>query len=162
MEIASAGVLITDGTLVLGGYHPKNKIISGIGGKSEYEESPSFTATRELIEELLGFSPSPLLTRLIEELFLDYQSFQNSSYTFFVLSFKQLEQILKLVQLSSVPSPFYLSFPQNIQDLVQKRIILNEDSSIQQEISYLYLLPLTSSLEIDPLFKQDLNLICKK
>jgi hypothetical protein len=158
----SAGVVIKNGSLVLGGYHPKKQVISGIGGKSEFEESPAFTATRELIEELLGFSPSPLLTRLIEELFLDYDSFQNSSYTFFVLSFPQLEQILKLVQLSSVSSPFYSDFPQTIQDLVQKRIILPEDSPIQQEISYLYLLPLTPSLEIDPLFKQDLKIINKE
>lgn len=162
MESFSAGVLITDGTLVLAGYNPKTSLISGIGGKMEYDEEPSVTAVREMIEELLGFSPSPLLLRLLDDLFYNFKCVRNGSYTFFVLSFPEVEQILKLVQLCNVPSPFYSSFPNTIQDLIQKRIVLPKDSLVIQEITYLYLLPLTINLEIDSLFKQDLKLISKE
>ena len=68
-----AGIMFTDGKLVLAGYNSKHLFISGIGGKIKENETPILTAVRETVEELFELEeiPGRLLDRLYEKLTFD-------------------------------------------------------------------------------------------
>jgi hypothetical protein len=93
-----SGILFTDGNLVLGGYSSKKQKITGIGGKSEKNEICWQTAIRETIEELYEFTGLnwDLLNSLSRKLSFD-TVVSSGSYTTFIMSFEDLEVIIKEV-----------------------------------------------------------------
>ncbi len=134
MSYIGAGVLITDGTHVLAGYQPRRGATTGFGGKREEGEEPLETASRELLEELLGLTKGPKTnifskwTRLTAD---------DADYVLFTCSFAHLEEILLHVD----DSPYYKVRPTNITDLILRRTA-PEDA----EVGALALIPLAGPL----------------
>jgi hypothetical protein len=135
----SAGVVFTDGKLMLCGYQP-NKIapyISGIGGTCEPGEDLFTCAIREMIEELfeIKYSDSELSWAVKEV--TPRTAFTNHGYYIVMYSFEDLERILRAIDILGLQSPLYDVFPTNLNDLLFKR----KTDNIFAEISHLALLP---------------------
>jgi hypothetical protein len=148
-----SGILFTDGNLVLAGYTSKKQKITGIGGKSENNEIRWQTAIRETIEELYEFTNLnwEILNSVSEKLSFD-TAISNGSYTTFVMSFQDLETIIKEVFKYSLTSKVYPVLPKNIMELLFLRIE-NEDA----EISNLVLIPCKSKIQISRCFLNDIE-----
>lgn len=136
----SAGVVFTDGKLMLCGYQPHKAqpCISGIGGKCEVGEDVFTCAIREMIEELfeIKHAISGLIWTVKEV--APYGVLTNQGYYMIMYSFEDLERILRLIQTFGLQSPLYDVFPTNLNELLFKR----KTDGISAEISHLALLPL--------------------
>jgi hypothetical protein len=157
----AAGTVFTDGKLILGGYQPHKKfpMISGIGGSKEIGETSSYTAVREMLEELFHFKkvPSNLIDDILEFVPASHSE-KHGSYIYFVYSFKDLESILRLVKKSYLKSPLYEQIPDSVWKLVSNRRV---DASA--EITHLCILPLVSErLKFDSNFLDDMPSILKQ
>lgn len=158
----SAGVIFTDGKILLAGYQPhkKNPCISGIGGKKKEGETYIITALREMLEELFEFNEIPKkLIKEIKSLIIPQKILENSGYIIIVYDFQDLEMILKIIKIYKLQSILYDKFPKNLMELIFNRKI-NSDSKC--EISHLSLLPVIKHDKknsfIDNLFIDDISL----
>ena len=150
-----SGILFTDGNLVLGGYSSKKQKITGIGGKSEKNEICWQTAIRETIEELYEFTGLnwDLLNSLSRKLSFD-TVVSSGSYTTFIMSFEDLEVIIKEVFNWSLISKVYPVLPKNIMELIFLRI---HDENINVELSGLVLIPCKSKFQVSKCFLNDIE-----
>ena len=153
-----AGILFTNGSLVLSGYSEHKSKLTGIGGKSINNELPYETAMRETIEELFEFDiiPSELLTELNSNIIFS-NLIATKNYSMFILSFNDLKVILKIINKykDTLTSKVYEVIPSNIEELLFLRKADN-----RSEIKHLCLLPMeisnTQSLDIDTFFLKDI------
>ena len=138
-----SGVLFTDNNVLLAGYQPKQKIISGIGGKAHPGETTHDTAMREMLEELFGYDIIPV--DLLKDVRLSPQQvLWSKDYVVYVYSFRDLEIILDVVKWHNIRSPFYAVLPTTCGDLVFKR-----RAPPSAEITHLCVLPCESQ-DISP------------
>ncbi len=97
-------------THCLAGYQPKRGGITGLGGKAEPGDQGSFyTACREVLEELLGIE-SPVLTAAIVNRYKPIKEV-GKEYITFIMTFQQLEDILRDVAEVCRESVYYGKFP---------------------------------------------------
>ena len=68
-----AGIMFTNGSLVLSGYSQHKNKLTGIGGKKENNELPYETALRETMEELFELKEIP--TELYKNILNNYIHF---------------------------------------------------------------------------------------
>jgi hypothetical protein len=151
----AAGVIFTDGKLMLAGYQPKktHPFISGIGGSKKDYETPHDTAIRETLEEI--FNIETVQTQIIDFIKISItpsKTIKNGGYVCFVYSFNDLEKLLDIISKLGITSHLYNPMPQTLSELM-----LNRDTTIETEISHLCLLPLVKHDNKDPLV--DINLI---
>ena len=141
----AAGVVFTDGRLILSGYqHLKKKpFISGIGGSKEPGETYTDTALREMIEELFELETIP--PGLIAALNKPGRVLQSDTYVRLVYTFEDLESILKLMKSYDLTSPLYNTFPETLMDLLFLR-----EAKATAEISHLCLLPVVKHVSHTP------------
>jgi len=150
--ILMAGILFTDRERVLVGFNEKKKFISGIGGKMLEDEPAWQCALREMVEELFEIKCSLILN----ETLLNVLKFDNvigsKDYTLFIMSFQDLQKILDVVVFFKFESPVYKKLPENLGDLLLKRIHYSK-----AEISQLFLLPFQVNLRIDNNLELDIK-----
>jgi len=156
--MACSGCIFTDKTYVLAGLQVKKerKLISGFGGMALENEESIHTALRETIEELLGLFDIPQILDDIFVHFLPRRFYQNGPYLLLHYTFEDLEDILKTIRDYNIQSPYYDTFPLNIQDLMFHRK-KNKDAEIQ----CLALLPLEDGMQLDDAFLGDIALLLK-
>lgn len=149
-----AGILFTNGSLVLSGYSEHKSTITGIGGKQINNELPYETAMRETIEELFEFNniPYELLSELNSNILFS-NLIATKNYSMFILSFNDLKVILRIVNKykDSLTSKVYNIIPNNIEELLFLRKADN-----RSEIKHLCLLPMEQTLDIDTFFLKDI------
>ncbi len=156
--MACGGCIFTNKTYVLAGLQVKKErnLISGFGGMALEQEESIHAALRETVEELLGLFNVP---GIIDDLFLHcmpQRFFQNGPYLLLQYSFEDLEDMLKIIRDHTVQSPYYDTFPLNVQDLLFGR---KKDKGA--EIQVLALLPLEDGMHLDNSFLSDIALLLK-
>jgi 8-oxo-dGTP pyrophosphatase MutT (NUDIX family) len=147
-----AGILFTNGDLVLAGYNQR-KGITGIGGKKEDDELPYQTAVRETLEELLELKeiPDALLKNICDSLTFE-DVVCHKDYATFLMNFEAIDKILTHLRLYELESKVYNVIPKNLQDLLftRKRVP-------GAEFTHLVLLPFDSNITIDRNIVKDIN-----
>jgi hypothetical protein len=138
-----AGILFTNKNYALAGYNSRKERITGIGGKKQGFELPYETALRESIEEIfeLEFLTSSMLRQLSEKVTFD-TCFSNGEYTTFIMSFDDLEVLIRTVCQFNVKSIVYDSIPQTINEL-----ILFRKPNPNAELKWLMLVPLERTMK---------------
>ena len=157
LEYQAAGCLFTDNYLVLAGYHPHKTMsyISGIGGNKMPGEEFQRTAFRETLEELFNLQTFPNdLLEMIEYIIVPTKIQENGNYVLIILTFKDLDMILKICKEFHLKSPLYEVIP-----LTWKDLIFNRKKDITAEVSHLALVPLDKNIKFDPYFIEDLGLL---
>jgi hypothetical protein len=157
LKYEAAGCLFTNKTLVLAGYQPNKSVsyITGIGGTKMPGEDFQRTAFREVLEELFHIDKFPDgLLDMIEYIIVPTAIKQNSNYAVIILTFNDLEMILKICRRFSLKSPLYDTFPLNLTDL-----IFNRRLDTSAEITHLTLVPLDKNIKFDPYFIEDITMI---
>jgi hypothetical protein len=124
-EKGPAGILFVNKwphpTHCLAGFQPKRGGITGFGGKAEpHDYGPIHTACREVLEELLGIANLTLAAYMSWEID-PVKEFETDGYTTFVMTFGQLEKVLRGLWRMHEESPFYDSFPMRVIDCVLDR-----------------------------------------
>jgi len=154
-EYTSAGCMFYNTTLILGGYHPKKKYISGFGGKKEGNENYKETAIRELLEEL--FNIKKISNKALNEIYnikpikIQY----TNKYVNLIYSFDQLTEILDILDYYKSVSSLYDSFP-----ICMTELIFNRKIKENIEISHLCLLPnVNNSIKITSDLNNDIKLL---
>jgi hypothetical protein len=158
---SAAGILFTNGKHVLAGYQPHKEVpkLSGIGGLREGDEHYMTTALRETLEELFGFAfmEDSLLAKLERKL-PPVAVLQNENYVLVIMTFEQLERLLRIVKKGGPHQYLYEKFPETVADLVFQR-----KTTTTAEIQSFAVLPLIdySALPggIDTDFQTDLQLV---
>jgi len=145
-----AGILFTDGRLVLAGYNSKHLLISGIGGKAKENETPIQTAIRETVEELFELEEIPyiLFERFYEKLTFD-RLFFKSEYTTFIMTFNDLKCIFKVLSEFELKSRVYDKIPTTLEELLMTRR--------GGELSHILILPCVDNIVLDKLFIGDIQ-----
>jgi len=141
-------------TLVLSGYQPNKKSISGFGGKKEKNECYHQTAIRELFEELFNIShlSDNILNEIYEIIPLKIQYTNN--YVNLIFSFDQLTNMLEILDYYKIKSNLYNTFPICLTELILNR---NNQNS---EILHLCLLPnINTKIKINKDFINDIKLL---
>ena len=135
-----AGLVFTNGSLVLCGYEPnKHKpAIYGIGGKRESGDTTyRHTAFREATEEILGIRriPERVWTKLLsrEPHGLDMVG----GYIMMYYTFADLEYFLKSMR--GLSTPFYARMPRSLAEL-----LLDRATSASTEMTHLCMVPVVS------------------
>ena len=134
----AAGVVFTDGHLILAGYQPlkATPFISGIGGSKEEGETYKETALREMVEELFETSVAPaLLAELKKCTSHSPRKVFQGTYVRLVYTFEDLVDMLAVMK-KHIKSPLYATFPLTLMDLLFQRHVKGKS-----EISHLCLLP---------------------
>lgn len=149
-----AGILFTDGKLVLAGYKPYKGYITGIGGKVKEHEQLFHCAVRETLEELFGWTTiHPEIITVSMERLECIRETHYKGYTQFHCSFESLRLLLVFLSMfMQVKSPYYTAFPFTIDELLFNRI-----APEGAEIAQLALLPYVSELRIANHFANDLT-----
>jgi hypothetical protein len=147
-----AGILFTDGNLVLCGYSIHKTQITGIGGKKKENEELIETAIRETIEELFELETIPeALTRFLKTRLTFNTIIGVPNYTVFVMTFQDLDIIFETLKMFSVKSNIYSIIPVSITDLLFMRKV-NQKS----ELSTLCLLPCVNKITISSSLLNDI------
>ena len=157
LKYEAAGCLFTNKTLILAGYQPGKSAshITGIGGTRMPGEMVQRTAFRELLEELFHVEKLPDgLLDMIEYIAVPSAVRQNGNYAMIILSFDQLEIILKICRRFSIKSPLYETIPVKLTDL-----IFNRRLDTTAEITHLTLIPFDKNIKFDPYFIEDIALL---
>jgi hypothetical protein len=156
--MACGGCIFTDKTYVLAGLQVKKerKLVSGFGGMALEQEESIHAALRETIEELLGLFDIPHIIDVLFVHFLPQRFFQNGPYLLLQYSFEDLEDILKTIRDYNIRSPYYDTFPLNVQDL-----LFGRKKEKDAEIQCLALLPLEEGMQLDDAFLSDIALLLK-
>jgi len=148
----SAGIVFQSKTHVLMGYQPSKKMISGIGGKSLDGELTLETALRETVEELFGMPPTVWLMNGLLGYYRNHRAVQNGTYTMYIFSFEDLIDFMRLVRGFMLTSPYYLTFPETLADLVLER-----QAPPDAEVTTLAIIPIVkAAFTIDT---QDMSLL---
>lgn len=154
-----AGICFKNETHILAGVQTikKEKIISGIGGKREkIDESYYHTAFREMIEELFETKPTKQMIELcfcFEPIKIEY--FKDNNYVMLFYDFKQLNQMLLMLNKIKIETKMYKRFPTNLE------MLLFEREKIKSEIINICLLPLETT-KYDQWFINDIDYIKEK
>ena len=140
-DAGAAGILFVNQwpspTHCLAGFQPKRGGITGFGGKAEPNDyGPIHTACRETLEELLGISNTTLAAYMSWE-FEPVKEFTSGGYTTFVMTFEQLEKLLRGLWRIREESPFYEMFPMRVIDCV-----LGRSRRSDMEVGALCILPI--------------------
>lgn len=140
-----AGILFTNGRLLLAGYKPYKGHITGIGGKQKDGEQLFRTAIRETIEELFGLREIPsILMEVVESAVKPTRAVFNKGFTQYFCTFDDLGILLVLARLyTNGTSPYYAEFPTTLQELLLDRI--NTEGA---EIAQLVLIPYEADVRI--------------
>jgi hypothetical protein len=156
--MACGGCIFTDKTYLLAGLQVKNerKLVSGFGGMANEGEESIHAALRETVEELLGLFDIPHIVDDVFVHFMPKRFLKNGSYLLLHYTFEDLEDILKTIRDYNVPSPYYDTFPLNVQDLFFHRKKVEG-----AEIQTLALLPLEEGMQLDDAFLSDIALLLK-
>ena len=153
-----AGLLFTNRRIALSGYHQHKHTLSGIGGKRELSDSSSFfTAFREGLEELFGFTeiPPSLMVMLLNEFSAPEFILFYVDYVQYVYTFRHLTRFLEIVKSYELKSPYYDVVPRTIEELLLKRTVK------EGEITHLSLIPVLETFPaVDPFFQTDLKKLC--
>ncbi len=160
-----AGCVFTDGKHVLAGYQPHKKKpgITGIGGHKEGDETYLETAYRETLEELFHIQRHQIPTGLLPKLkstLKPKECSMTKGYVLVVLTFKDLETLLRLCRKAGLRSPLYSKMPKTLIETIQMRGIDGK-----AEISILCLLPVVNHTGnakdfVNPYFVDDLRVLC--
>ena len=150
-----AGLVITNGPLILCVYEPHKRIpgIYGIGGKRESTDtSYRETAFREAMEELFGFTRIP--PRILQKLGTRSPSLTEdvSGYIMLHYSFVDLEWFLSCVR--GLRSPLYDRMPRSLSEL-----LLNRRVEASTEMTHLCIVPVVSPT---PAISRDLSADVKR
>lgn len=135
-----AGIVFTNGSLILCGYEPNKRqpAIYGIGGKRESSD-PTYrhTAFREAVEELLGIQriPERIWTKLLAR--APHRNNMIDGYIMLYYSFADLEYFLKAMR--GLSTPFYTRMPRTLAELLVDRV-----SSASTEMTHLCIIPVVS------------------
>jgi NUDIX domain len=145
----AAGVVFTDGHLILAGYQPLKAapFISGIGGSKEEGETYKETALREMVEELFETSVPPALLAELKT-YVSHSPrkvLRSATYVRLVYTFEDLVDMLAIMK-KHIKSPLYATFPLTLMDLLFHRRV-----GAKAEISHLCLLPVVKHDTRDPL-----------
>ena len=163
-EYQAAGILFTEGPLALAGVQKERTLgltdtgtLSGFGGRREEEDIDwCHTAWREVIEELYNESvlPSTLIMTLRVKIPLREPATYNNGYVMFRLSFKDLEQALRICANPKykLHSNLYKKMPLTLQDLLMNRLPISNT-----EIGSLALIPIIRPVTIAEEFTQDVT-----
>lgn len=147
-----AGIMFTDKNLVLAGYNKLQDHITGFGGKKKREEKPYETALRETIEEL--FEIHSLSDEQIKEI-CNKIVFDNliayKSYSLFIMSFNDLDNIIKILKSYNLKSKIYEEFPNNISDLILKRKYYD-----RSEFDSIIIIPFSDEVHVKPELLKDI------
>jgi hypothetical protein len=137
-----AGIVFTDGKLILTGYQPlkKKPFISGLGGSKQDGDVDYFhTAIRETIEELYDLEVPDNLIAHIRGILKTHANYENAGYIFLKLNFTDLKILIGLVKAFGLNSRLYDTMPKTLSDLLLNRKIIGDGKT---EITHLCLLPL--------------------
>jgi hypothetical protein len=157
MDFMGAGCMFGNDTHVLIGVHGRDynrkgvpvKLLNGLGGRREGEETPQETALREVLEEMFGIQDpkrTPEWPRILEDFCAQPPKkvihMETPHYITFVYSIDDLCQFLHVWE-SVFTSPYYKVFPQTLEELLFTRI-----APETAEVSHILLWPksLTSSM----------------
>ena len=156
-DAGGAGILFVNQwpspTHCLAGFQPKRGGITGFGGKAEPGDyGPIHTACRETLEELLGISNTTLAAYMSWEIepVKEFES-ADGKYKTFVMTFGQLEKVLRGLWRIREESPFYDSFPMRVIDCVLERRAV-----AGMEVGGLSVLPICRSVGDDRLVLKEL------
>jgi hypothetical protein len=157
IDIKASGCIFTNKSLILAGYQPNKELayISGIGGHREDGEEFQQTAFRETLEELFNVNTFPKgLLEKIEKTLVPQRVIKNEMYAFILLTFKDLEEILRICKRYRLRTPLYKKFPLTLNELIFNRIL-----DPTAEITHFSLIPMIKNISIDPYFVEDIGLI---
>ncbi len=124
-----AGILFYDESIrtVLAGFQPKHGKWSGFGGHSKDNESRIQTAFREVCEELFGISPNDESMNELIEIIHPTVLFDKVYYTLFCLPIMSIFKIVFILQKNNqTNSPYYLHMPLFLNELIEKRKIVEK------------------------------------
>jgi hypothetical protein len=136
---AGAGLVFTNGDLILCGYEPHKKIpaIYGIGGKRESTDTTYYhTAFREAFEEILGVGPPMTIVGALVGAAIPQKTIRVGGYIMVQYSFTDLLHFLDIMRRAGVRTPFYTKFPRAIEDLLLRRL-----HKLSTEMTHLCILP---------------------
>jgi hypothetical protein len=142
-----AGMIFTDGSVVLCGWEPRKRRpgLYGIGGKAENavdQRDYRITAAREVLEELYGAPPpGRLVDTVAATLCVDASGTEMvDGYVMIRRDFRGLQRLLRLVAASGFRSPLYVArMPRTLEELVFSR-----HSAAATEMAQLCLLPVAA------------------
>ena len=159
-DIKGAGVIFTDGNLILAGYQPNKRkpFVSGIGGRKEEGETYWETAIREMVEEIFELKTIPKeLCKNIQSSIQPKKTIIKNGYANLHYSFEDLYTIMQLLKKYDMQSEVYEPMPTNLLELLFQRQC--KDKKV--EISHLCLLPVVKhTIEnpfVDILFIEDMR-----
>ncbi len=154
-EVLAAGILFTDGTRVLSGYHPSLHVWSGIGGKTEEGETPQQTAIRECCEEVYGLKPDTVtLEEMAVTLSLGEPTLRGT-YALFKTELDTLFSIAQILEKNGYTCQFYSSFPKTLKSLIEDR--QTSETAEIQALTFMYLDEVELSKEsLSPEFYEDI------
>ena len=156
MNYSAAGILFQDDKNFLSGWNPSIDSWSGFGGKRRGFETSIETAIREVVEEIFQVNPGTDDISVLEEQLSPFDFKQNGDYVVFFMNVSSLFQISLFLEKKGYRSPLYSSFPTNVIDIVEARILPEVNT---YEVTHLCFLDASfSSGPIDKYFKSDLLL----
>jgi hypothetical protein len=134
------------------GYQPAKKMITGIGGKALEGELTLETALRETVEELFGMSPTRWLLNGLLGYYRNRHPVFNGSYAMYIFSLHDLYDFMAIVRGFMHASPYYITFPETLVDLVLER-----QAPPDAEVTTLAIIPIVkTAFSIDT---QDMSLL---
>ena len=121
-----AGLVFTNGDLILCGYEPHKKIpaIYGIGGKRESTDTTYYhTAFREAFEEILGVGPPAGLVGTLAGAARPQKTVKvGGGYIMIQYTFADLAHFLDIMRRAGVRTLFYTKAPRTLEDLLIRRL----------------------------------------
>lgn len=144
-----AGMIFTDGSVVLCGWEPRKRKpgLYGIGGKAENavdRRDYRQTAAREVLEELFGVVPSAALVEAVAREFCGDagRASMVGGYVMIRCSFRDLQRLLRRVAAVRMKSPLYpVRMPRTLEEL-----LLARHSAGSSEMAQLCLLPVAQQV----------------
>ena len=155
VKYTAAGKLFTNKKVILAGYQPKLRSISGIGGIKEEGEKYKQTAIRETIEELFHIKkvPKKLIKEIIKTVEIE-KVVKNETYKILIYNFRSLKKILKIIKAHGIISPLYKKIPTSLSKLLLKR-----KNSHKSEITQLAILPFEKEITVNKYLINDMALV---
>jgi hypothetical protein len=148
---AGAGLVFTNGDLILCGYEPHKKVpaIYGIGGKRESTDTTFYhTAFREAFEEILGVGAPAGLVGVLAGSSVPQKIVKVGGYIMIQYTFADLARFLDIMRRAGVRVPFYAKYPRTVEDLLLRRIC-----KASTEMTHLCVLPVVRPA---PIISRDL------